>query len=175
MNNQEVANAISATVAEGYPDYNVYAHAANSIVLFRDKTLNEWTDLLSTPTLPPGANIHQLEAYNFEILRLNEIVIKNLSYARATLATAKMLYKRKLDEEKAKLFEDRDVGSKRLSIDAAESIAKRNIAEILHAYELSELFEEYWSVQFQKIELLNDRLTSLNILKNHEVKVGGHV
>ena len=59
--------------------------------------------------------------------------------------------------------------------DFAESIAKRNLAEILHAYELSELFEEYWSVQFQKIELLNDRLTSLNILKNHEVKVGGHV
>ncbi len=175
MDSKQVADLINETVADGYPDYNMYAHSANSIILFRDKTLNEWTEALNTPVLPPGANINQLEAYNFEILKINEVVIRNLAYARASLATSKMLYKRKLDEEKARLFEAQQESGKRLSIDAAESIAKRNLAEILHAYELSELFEEYWSVQFQKIELLNDRLTSLNILKNHEVKVGGHV
>ena len=83
------------------------------------------------PVLPPGANINQLEAYNFEILKINEVVIRNLAYARASLATSKMLYKRKLDEEKARLFEAQQESGKRLSIDAAESIAKRNLFDYL--------------------------------------------
>ena len=105
MDSKQVADLINETVADGYPDYNMYAHSANSIILFRDKTLNEWTEALNTPVLPHGANINQLEAYNFEILKINEVVIRNLAYARASLATSKMLYKRKLDEEKARLFE----------------------------------------------------------------------
>lgn len=168
----DVVAEIDRVVAEGYPDYNLYAQTANSVIKFKDKTLIEWTDELETPTLAAGASISQLEAYNFVILRLNETVIKNLAYARATLATSKMLYKRRLDEVKANLFEQ---SVKRLSQEAAESIAKRDLADILHAYELASMFCEYWEVQFEKIQLVNDRLTSLNILKNHEVKVGGHV
>ncbi len=171
----DIATEINKVVADGYPDYNQYSYTANNIILFKDKTLNQWTLELETPMLPTGASISDLETYNFKILKLNEVVFSNLSFAKATLATSKMLYKRKLDEQKASLFEQYQAEGKRLSIDAAEAIAKRNLADIMHAYEISDMFFEYWEAQFQKIQLVNDRLTSLNILKNHEVKVGRHV
>ena len=94
----DIAVEINKVVAEGYPDYNQYSYTANNIILFKDKTLNQWTLELETPMLPTGASISDLEAYNFKILKLNEVVFSNLSFSKATLATSKMLYKRKLDE-----------------------------------------------------------------------------
>ena len=60
--------------------------------------------------------------------------------------------------------------AKKVSNDQLEVLAYERTVKINLDLSVSEMFYHFWKIQYDKIFLLNQRVTSLNILKNIESK-----
>lgn len=150
-------------------------------IKFRDKTLYEWQQALTIFELSEDFTIHDLEKYTLSLVKLTQVVIDNYSLAKANyvglkqssnknIIVNKQLILTQIEEDNLNIANS--ALKKRIpTADILETMAYNKSLEIQNAYIIAEVFYEFWLAQYNKIQLLNSRVTSLNILKNIESKL----
>lgn len=168
MEDNEV-DGLSDLLISGVPDYERISYIANNSLLFRSKSLNEWTAELSFSGLTDDLSLEELERYNGNFIRQSEIVMTNLSYARSSMDLAKLQYTRRMFALKESILDNRSsAGARAPSKEVLEIMAMKVAADDYSAFQISEILLEFWITMHAKLKLINDRLTSMNILRNVE-------
>jgi hypothetical protein len=165
-------------------DQNLYDNIFNKfehVIKFKDRSLDQWKQALTISELTEDFSLHDLEIYTLNLIKLTQLVIDNYSLAKANYtglksSSAKHILIQKqvvlTQIEQDNLAITNNSLKKRVpTADILETLAYNKTIDIQNAYILSEVFYEFWSAQYSKIQLLNTRLTSLNILKNIESKI----
>lgn len=161
----DIAGILSDTI----PDYEYLLYLSKSSIRFLGKTLDEWTQELDFTTSVADASIDQLESLNEDFIRQNEIVMKNLSCSKAAYDLAKIDYTVSSmafkDSERSKR---KNAGERMPSLDMLDIMAKNNCIKKYNSYKVSEIFLDFWKLMHDKLKLVDNRLTGMNILKNVE-------
>lgn len=165
-------------------DQNLYDNIFNkfeNIIKFKDKSLAEWKQALTISELPEDFGLHDLEVYTLSLIRLTQLIIDNYSLAKASYVGLKSSSSKHILIQKQVVLTQIEQDNLNITnsalkkrvptADILETLAYNKTIDVQNAYILSEVFYEFWSAQYSKIQLLNTRLTSLNILKNIESKI----
>lgn len=156
-------------LVSGIPDYERISFIANNSLLFRGKSLNDWATELSFAGLNDDLSLEDLERYSGNFIRQGEIVMTNLSYARASADLAKLQYSRKMFAIKESILDERaGSGVRAPSKEVLEIMAIKRSTDDYAAHQIAEILLEFWITMHSKLKLINDRLTSMNILRNVE-------
>ncbi len=182
---EDKADIVAADMAETFsgsmPEYDKLVYTANSTMRFRGKTIDEWMELIALPELKEELSIHELEEFNRRFLNMNEIIMSNLSTARLGYESIKAHYIAKLLGAKRQIMVEIDAYNdnpnhktrKRVpGADSLEDQAKTRCVDTYVSLKIAEMFLEFWKVMYEKLKLIDNRLTGMNILKNVESKLG---
>lgn len=139
-------------------------------ITYKTKTLDEWSQELSLPDL----DLHLLdnvEKYNNSAIKITEKVGRHLSLTKASYYLAKAAFSHKIHTEKMNISKSIEGTNKKLpSQDNLERLALDKSTKEWRLMIKSELIYEFWLTHSYKINQINARLTSLNVLKNIESK-----
>lgn len=168
MEDSEV-DGLGDLLVSGMPDYERISFIANNSLMFRGRPLNDWATELSFKEVGDDLSLEELEGYSINFIKQGEIVMTNLSYARASMDLAKLQYNRKMFAVKESILDERSsAGARAPSKEVLEIMAIKRSADDYSAYQISEILLEFWVTMHSKLKLINDRLTSINILRNVE-------
>ena len=145
---------------------------------FKDYSIQEWDVILNLRDLPPDFSLNDLERYNLKVTNQTSTIAKNFALASANytglkksveraMMIAKQAILQEIEDENATIA---NAASRRRapSNDKLEAEAYNRTLELQLNLAISEMFFHFWKVQSDKIYLLNQRVTSLNVLKNIE-------
>lgn len=147
---------------------------------FKGKSINEWMAVIKIPSVQEDISTLELEKYTLRISKITDIIMDNYALARANytglnsslerVSAASKLFI--MDEiEQRNLVEPNPAKRiKKPTVDVLEAMVYDKTKDLQLSVSIAEMFFVFWEVQFKKINLLNQRVTSLNVLKNIESK-----
>jgi hypothetical protein len=161
----------------GIEHYDLVLANVEDRLLFKGKNMIQWAQELALPEIDESLNEQSLHELNRKAIVLIETVYKNISGAKGFYIASKNSYTKKLSTTKYTILKDIEdhnalaaIKKKVPSNEALENQAFNKCGTEWQAYTISEIFYEFWTLQVQKIQLFNARLTSLNISKHTEAK-----
>jgi hypothetical protein len=158
-----------------FDDYESWGDICLESIKYKGKTLEDWAVELSLPDVDFQI-LEEVEFLNKRAIQLTEKIYSNTSLSKSTYYLAKASYNQKLHNEKCSISDSiSDSGStKRLpSQDNLERMALEKSMKEWRLMVKAEIIFEFWQTHNYKINQINTRLTSLNILKNIESKQQG--
>ena len=145
---------------------------------FKGYTLQEWILVLDLRDLRPDYTLDDLDRYTLKIINQTSVISNNYSLASANFNGLKKSVERSVMIAKQDIVREIDLynasnpnpatNKKYPSADKLEAEAYNRTLELQLNLAISEMFFHFWKVQSDKIYLLNQRVTSLNVLKNIE-------
>lgn len=167
----ETTNNLEHMVESGYLNLSNYVE---NILLYKGKSISQWSEELTLPAVPDNADAHTMLALNQRAIKLIDTVYTHLGISRAVLVGAKAAYNKKYNLQITSIRdgfnETNKDGKKRLTNDALEHMATNQCLNEASTLAVAEFFYEFWKSQVDKVEAFNTRLTSLNISKHNEQK-----
>lgn len=149
----------------------------NEQLVFRGLTLEGWTKELSFPKPDEYMDKTSIAKFNSLTIQRAEIIYENVAIAKASYLSAKARYNSNIQAFKTnyiKNIEDNNKASstsKRLpSADVLETLAATEHKGDYQLLTITEIVYEYWKYQVEKLQLINTRLTSLNISQHNDEK-----
>ena len=108
----------------------------------------------------------EIQAYNYEFVRVNEIIMNNLAYAKAYYEMSIGQYNNalKLAQNRMIATINADKTKKMLGADSLERFASLECATESMALQMASLFYEYWKTQCDKMKMLDSRLQNINYM-----------
>lgn len=178
-NGEAIINDLAESVNDGIPNYDRYSFIANNSIKFRKKSINEWIDATKLPEIKEKMSIDELEEFNHKFLNINEIIMSNLAFARSGFNTAKLHYSSKILKAKTDIIREihewnNTNSNKPRRVPGSEILeeqAKHRCIEVYSAFQLAEMFYEFWQIMHDKLKLIDNRLTGMNILRNVESRL----
>lgn len=138
---------------------------------FKGKSIDEWSSELTIQEITPDMSFAEVEAYTVRISNITDIIVTNYSLASAHFNGLKRSVERAVMLSKTSILNDIEMsGKKKISNDQLEALAYERTSKMHVDSAISEMFYHFWKIQYDKIYLLNQRVTSLNVLKNIESK-----
>ena len=160
------------TVTEGLPDYERYTYAIHNVVLFNGKTLNQWQEEVVVPQFSGLSSLQEQDMLNHAYIERCEVVMSNLARAKSAKGYANMHYKSTIIKEKDRIVAEYARTNRKLpSNERVEDLAKIRHMDGYIASHLADTFYEFWEVLYQKINMINFRLTGMNTMKNIESRL----
>lgn len=178
---QDMAEDAIETIAVGTADYDRFTYASQSVIQFRGKTLDEWTQLSKMPEFISTPTLEELEQANIEFIKVSELIINNYGRAKSAYQYAKAHYEATIRKEKSRIISDTarynalPTTTKARRIPGAEVLEDRAITnqeQLFVAYSISKIFRDFWETKFELLKQVNFRLTGMNSLKNTESRLG---
>lgn len=146
---------------------------------FKGNSIEEWSALLKVKNIDENFSLEDVERYTIKISNLTDTISNNYSLAYANYTGLKRSIERSMMIAKQSVLEEieehnktatgADVRRKPTS-DQLEVMAYNRTKDLQISFAISEIFYNFWKIQYDKIYLLNQRVTSLNVLKNIESK-----
>jgi hypothetical protein len=173
MSQEELNNGLLESVAMGYIDYDSYAQGVTEKVNFRGKTLIEWKQDIGIPVVNQDMSIQELEYFNMRFITVNETVSNNLALARSAYDASRLHYVAAMCAAKStiniEVTEQRNNGGKNRmpGAEILHEMAKSRCMNVYSAYKTSQMFYEFWKIHYDRLRLLDSRLTSMNHLKRY--------
>lgn len=164
---------ISETAMSGIPNYDMYVSAAFDAMEFRGKTLSQWEEEISFADLDEHIDFIELKKINYDFVNKSKIIMNNLSYAKTALKGCEMQYEAQLGATKVRLlqeFKETNPNARAPSIDALSTRAQTICIESLIAKEIAEMFLLFWQSQYDKIKIIDSRLSGIGYLIGLEVR-----
>lgn len=161
-------------VSDGYTDYDRVSVITYEGITYRGRTLKEWEADVRMPELDAMYSVDQLERFNHHYLKITEIVISNIGASKATMDALSMQWKVKKKREIQDIIVRmrNESATRRLpGAGILEDMAEANLSDLYTSYQLSCLFYDFWKNNFDKLKIVDSRLTSMGILKNIEFKM----
>lgn len=173
---QSLDEEVALQLAEGLSDFERHFYISNNGIAFRGKTLEAWSKEVVIPSIDNVRSTEDLERFNHIVLEMTEVIMSNLSYAKSSFDMIRLQYKSRKRSEIYSIvnsYRNQDTSNNRTrsrmpSAEVVRDMAESNISELYTSYKLAELFYEFWKNQYDKLKLVDSRLTSLNILRNVE-------
>ena len=138
---------------------------------FKNYTIEEWLVLLEVRSLKEDFSLLELEKYTLRISKLTDTIVTNYSLSSSNYHGLKKSVERATMLAKSSILNEIEMrNAKKISSDQLEVLAYERTVKINLDLSVSEMFYHFWKIQYDKIFLLNQRVTSLNILKNIESK-----
>lgn len=145
---------------------------------FRNHSIEEWLLCIRIKPISEDVSMAELERYTSKISNVTEIIMENFSLAKANFTGLKNSVEIAISSSKIKILEDIDAYNeiqaspakrkKKPTADVLEALARKDNNQLLHNLAISEMFYAFWESQYKKISMLNQRVTSMNVLKNIE-------
>lgn len=164
---------ITATAFLGVPNFDMYVKSAFDSIEFRGKTLEEWEYIVDLPDLKEGLDSKQLLQYNQVFIDCSRIIMNNLSYAKSSLKACEMHHESEVLSAKINItneLREKNPGGRLPSIDNINSMAENKCIESLIAKNIAEIFLNFWQSQYDKIKIIDSRLSGIGYLFGLEAK-----
>ena len=149
-------------------------------MVFKGYTIEEWVLALNLKDLREDFSLNDLEKYTLRISKLTDIIVTNYALASSNYNGLKKSVERSMLIAKQQILDEIDLFNlteatpttkkRSPSADTLETLAYNKTLDLQLNFSISEVFFNFWKIQYDKIYLLNQRVTSLNILKNIESK-----
>ena len=147
---------------------------------FKGYSIEEWLVAIKIKPISEDVSMSDLERYTVKISNVTDIILENYSLSKANYTGLRSSIERAMAVSKAFILQDIEAKNrleatpakrmKNPTADILETQAYTKNLELHHNLAVSEMFFAFWEAQYKKINLLNQRVTSLNILKNIESK-----
>ena len=145
------------SIVDAMPIVEDCAYITDNSIAFRGKNLDAWTKEIRMTLLHDKMSYAEIQAYNYEFVRVNEIIMNNLAYAKA-------YYALKLAQNRMIATINADKTKKMLGADSLERFASLECATESMALQMASLFYEYWKTQCDKMKMLDSRLQNINYM-----------
>lgn len=167
-------NDIASTAFSGLPNFTLYTQTVFEDMEFRGKTINEWTEEIDLPPLSDKMDHQELMSYNKRFVDVTRIIMNNLSYAKASYKGCEMHHESEIISTKNSIIseiKEKNPGGRLPSIDNINSMAENRCIESLIAKNIAEIFLSFWQSQYDKIKIIDSRLSGIGYLHGLEAKV----
>lgn len=164
MNEEQITSDVEELVSDSDYYETWFLSVLNSVV-FRGKTLEEWEEALVLPDASSSINLETLESFNNKLLNINQIVGANLAASRSTYLQADAKHKISMLRAREYILDNLPVGARTPSADSLDKSSELKCIDSLKLKLISETIFEFWNTHSFKTNRLNERITSLNILK----------
>lgn len=170
---------IDDALTHGMLEHERHSFSIHSSITFKGKTMEQWLQDCKIPDLESVETLSEQEELNKQYINKCELVMTNLAYARSDFMYIKMKYKNALINAQEGIKSEiatwnaENPNSKSRRVPGAETLegsAKARVMDIYNAYYISQIFKEFWETIYEKINMVNFRLTGLNSLKNASYK-----
>lgn len=133
---------------------------------FRGKPLTEWQNEIYLPMPHNKMSINEIQDFNYKFIEVNEVIMINLSYSKSYNEMSKTEYdlaiNRSLERITAIIAADE---KKRMpGFDALNRMAASSCVKEYTAMKVTEMFLEFWRVQYDRMRLIDSRLSNINYL-----------
>ena len=166
-------SSISESAYIGVPNYDLFVSDTYEGLTFRDKTLSEWESIVEFGTLDETMDSHDLKAYNYSYMEKTMIIMNNLAYAKSSLKACEMHYEVQISHAKIKFvneYKEKHSSSRLPSAEIINNIVNNSCAESYIAKNLAEIFLAFWQSQYDKVKIIDSRLSGLGYLIGIESK-----
>lgn len=151
---------------EDSQEYELWFVTVINSIVYRDKSLEEWSEYLNIPDAAASLNIDEVEKYNNKLLNLTETVGSNTALSKIAYLKAEAAHKEAMLTERNKILEELEGTPKKApSAENMEKMCEYRCLKTLKLFESSRAIYEFWNTHSFKLNRLHDRMTSLNILK----------
>lgn len=149
-------------------------------MLFKGYSIKEWLLILDIKDINPGFSLEDLEKFNLKIINQTDLVYTNQSLASSNYLGLKRSVERSMMKAKQDILQEIDEHNKSSlspadkkkypTADNLESQAYNRCSDLQLSLSISEIWNTFWETQAKKIYSLNQRMTSLSVGKNIEMK-----
>ena len=164
MKDEQVTNDIESLVSDSSSYETWFLSVLNSVV-FRGKTLEEWEEELRLPDASSSINLEVLEEFNNKLLNITQVIGRNLATARSVHLQAESKHQIAMLLAREEILEKLPAVQRAPSAESLEKLSELKCLESLKLKLISETIFEFWNTHSFKCNRLNERITSLNILK----------
>ena len=161
--------------------YNELFERFETKMTFKGYTIQEWNIALDLKDLPPEFSLNDLERYNLKVTNQINIISKNFALASSNYVGLKKSVERALMIAKQTILNELEEYNSTIDNQASKRRAPSNDKLEAEAYNktlklqldlsVAEMFYNFWRIQWDRINLINSRLTSLSVMKNTEFKM----
>ncbi len=160
-------------------EYEQIMHVVETKIPFKGKTLSQWSAEIQLPYLNENMTLHQLEEFNRLYVNNSYTIMDGLASARAGMHYTKNHMEISILREKKRIersiYEWNAVATNtpKRKIPAKDTLNDRAMeknAQAISAHRVAEVFYDFWKTHHEKMKIIGDRLTGMNILKNVESK-----
>ena len=154
------------SIVDAMPLVDDCAYIVDNSILFREMTLKEWSKEIQLPLLHDKMSYTDIQAYNYEFVRVNDIVMLNLGFAKAYNVMAIGNYNNALKaaQNKAIVEINADRTKKMPGADTLEKMASLHCTKEAMAQQLTSVFYEFWKIHADKMKTLESRLQNINYM-----------
>lgn len=154
------------TIVDAMPILEDCIYIAENRIPFRGKTLIEWSADIVMKPLHDKMSYIEVQAYNYEFVRVNDLIMSNLAFAKSHLEMTTAQYNNALRLAQNRIIENinADKTKKMLGADALERFAALECVKQAMAMDLASLIYEYWKTHSDKMKLLDSRLQNINYM-----------
>lgn len=137
-------------------------------IMFKGKSLIDWNTTLSIPTVSADTEltVSEVELLHNQALNTIETVMSNLSIAKSAYYSAKSNHEISMIRNRKMILDEFNNDNKKPP--SSENIEKLCLLRSMKTYKIyvmSEIIHEFWNVQSFKLSRFNERLTSINYIK----------
>lgn len=164
---------ISEIELAGFSNYSSSSFIAFESIDFRGKTLKEWEELLFMPEIPESINAVDLRIYNSKFTHNLQVVMNNLAHAKSCYKMSEMRYKKDFLLAKSNIiadFKSKNPSSRPMSVDTLETKASEVCIDSYVSMEIAEMFLLFWQSQYDKLKLIDSRLSGIGYLIGLEAR-----
>lgn len=164
---------ITSTAFLGIPNFDMYVDSAFNSMEFRGKTLSEWELIVDLPDLDDKFDSKELVQYNKMFIQVSRTIMNNLSYSKSSLKACEMHHESEVLSAKIQItneLKEKNPGGRLPSIDNINSMAENKCIESLIAKNIAEIFLNFWQSHYDKIKIIDSRLSGLGYLFGLEAK-----
>ncbi len=135
-------------------------------LVFRRKTINQWIDEISLPYLDSKMSVTEIQEFNYKFIAINEVIMSNLSYAKSYNEISKAQYEIALTKsiERITIAIKADATKRMPGIDILNKQASMSCIKEYTALKITEVFLEFWRVHYDRLKLIDSRLSNINYL-----------
>jgi len=171
----EELDVLTETIIDSIPEYDRISFTANNSIQFKNKTLDVWSQELSFPVFENDLTLDELEIYNALFIKTSDLIMINLANASASYGLSKLQYARAAIAAKKTILEERKAsGARAPGAEVLDNLARSVVIDHYSTYKIAGLIQEFWKIQYDKLKLIDNRLTGMNILRNVESKYAAH-
>ncbi len=158
--------SLTESIIDAMPNLEEQMEIIENGLLFRKKTINQWAEEIALPYLDSRMSVTEIQDFNFKFIEINEIVMENLAYAKSYNELSKAKYEiAKQHKQDSIISEIKADSTKRLpGVDALDRMAAGGCINEYNALKMTEVFLEFWRVQYDRLRLLDSRLSNINYL-----------
>ena len=152
-------------ITDSVPDVEyVYDLAINGI-RFNNQTISSWEEYLKFPAIPDNPTPVEILKINKSYIAINETIVSNYAIAKSAYSLASMNYQNALKNSQSLIIDKLQKDNKKIpAMDSVEKMASHSCQKEFYVLKINEIFLDFWKIYYDKIHLLDARLTSISYL-----------